>query len=202
MATTSKPTAEEKKAEKHRQILAAAIRAFSRYGYHSCTMNRVAQEAGVADGTLYLYVKGKEDLLVQAFCYVFGIMMVRLDDELSKFSDPVDKLKRIMELHFEVMETDPDLAGFLQFQMRQPDPVIRQGISEPLVQYARRIEKVIDEGKTSGAFRADVGTRAMRRVVFGALDETVSAWWFRRGGDPLSPKVDDLFKTILHGVRA
>lgn len=189
-----------RKAGRQREILDAAVRAFSRHGYYSCTMANVAREAGVADGTLYLYVQGKQELLVLTFRYVLDRILTRLDAELAAIADPAAKLERLMELHLDVMETDPDLAGFLQFQLRQPDPVIRSAIREPLTSYARRIEAVIEEGKAKGVFRADVGTRAMRRVVFGALDETVSAWWFRQTREPLRPKAGALFETILHGI--
>lgn len=197
---TSQTPSEAKKAARLQHILDAAVRAFSRWGYHSCTMNRVAQEAGVADGTLYLYVKGKEDLLVTAFRHVIDAMMVDLDNELEKLDTPVKKLGKLMELHLKVMEDDPDLAGFLQFQLRQPDPVIRESIREPLTQYAGRIEKIVEEGKELGLFRQDLGTRAMRRIVFGALDETVSAWWFRREGNNLTAKAQPLLEAILYGI--
>jgi len=192
----------DRKADRHIQILEAAVRAFSRHGYHNCTMAAVAREAGVADGTLYLYVKGKQDLLVTAFRHVLDRMMESLDGELSLVNDPLKKLHRLMELHFEVMENDPDLAGFLQFQLRQPDPVIRRAIRDPLMAYSHRIEAVIDEGKAAGLIRNDIGTRAMRRMVFGSLDETVSAWWFRQPREPLAAKAAALSEIFLNGVAA
>ncbi len=200
MKKSEKTNSIEQKAIKRAQILEAAVKAFSRHGYHSCTMNRVAKEAGVADGTLYLYVKGKEDLLVTAFSHVLGLLMERLDKEIKKLDNPVSKLRRLMELHFEVMENDPDLAGFLQFQLRQPDPAIRAAIRTPLVQYANRIEAIVEEGKEKGTFRKSIGTRAMRRVIFGSMDETVSAWWFRQDGNELMKKVAPLMEVILHGL--
>jgi TetR/AcrR family fatty acid metabolism transcriptional regulator len=197
---TAPNSAEAKKAARLKHILEAAVKAFSRWGYHNCTMNRVAQEAGVADGTLYLYVKGKEDLLVKAFTQVLFSMMEQLDIKLAKISSPIEKLEKLMELHLEVMQEDPDLAGFLQFQLRQPDPVIRAAIRTPLTEYANRIENILEDGKATGLFRKNLGTRSMRRVIFGALDETVSAWWFRREGTNLTAKAKPLLETILYGI--
>ena len=190
----------DRKAERQRAILEAAIRAFSRQGYHGCTVAQVAREAGMADGTLYLYFRGKEDLLISAFRFVLEDLLERLDRELAQVSDPIAKLRMLVELHLGMMEKDRDLASFLQFQLRQPDEAIRRSIAEPLTGYARRIESILDQGKASGHIRDDLSTRVMRRVIFGAVDETVSAWVLRPEPDSLSARAAPLLDVLLHGV--
>jgi len=191
-----------RRAERERQILEAAVRAFSRHGYHNCTVAQVAREAGVADGTIYLYFRGKEDLLISAFRHVLERILDELDRELARIADPVDKIVRLVELHLEVMERDPELAGFLQFQLRQPDAGIRRAIAGPLRAYARRIEAVLDEGKAAGRIRSDLPTRVMRRALFGAVDETVSSWLLRPGAGTLREKAGPILDVILHGILA
>lgn len=198
----SSPTATpaERKAERHREILEAAVRAFSRHGYHNCTVARVAQEAGVADGTIYLYFQGKEDLLISAFRHVLEAMLAQMDEEVAEAPDPTAKLSRCLALHLRFMEEDPELAAFLQFQLRQPDESIRRAIAGPLAEYARRVEAILDEGKRAGAFRGDIGTRLLRRVYFGAVDETVSAWLLRADRGPLKAKAPTLLDVLLNGM--
>ncbi len=191
-----------RKAERQQEILDAAVRAFSRHGYHNCTVAQVAREAGVADGTIYLYFQGKEDLLVSAFRHVLEQVFERLDREIAAIADPLAKLRRLVEIHLELMEGDPDVASFLQFQLRQPESSVRKAIAGPLGQYARRIEAAIEEGKAAGQVRADVGTRVMRRLLFGAVDETVSAWLLQPVRDPLVPKAEPLVEVILNGIRS
>jgi len=193
--------AAERKAERQQEILDAAVRAFSRQGYHNCTIARVAREAGVADGTIYLYFESKEDLLVSAFRHVLEQLFARLDRDIAAIRDPVARLRRLVEMHLELMEGDPDVASFLQFQLRQPETSVRTAIAGPLGEYARRIETVIEAGKASGQVRTDVGTRVMRRVVFGAVDETVSAWLLQPSRGPLAPKAGPLVDVILNGIR-
>ncbi len=194
------PSAEERKAERQRTILEAAVRAFSRQGYHECTVAQVAREAGIADGTIYLYFQGKEDLLVNAFRQVLEGILVRLDTELAGTADPLERLRRIVSVHFAVMEEDPELASFLQLQARQPDPAIRRAIAESLGAYARRIEVVLDQGKATGQLRADVGTRLMRRMIFGTVDETVSSWLLRPERDSLARRVEPVLDVVLRGI--
>ncbi|MBE0618339.1 MAG: TetR family transcriptional regulator, partial [Proteobacteria bacterium] len=182
----------DRKAERQQEILEAAVRAFSRQGYHNCTVAQVAREAGVADGTIYLYFQSKEDLLVSAFRHVLERLFASLDRELAGIRDPLERLRRLVEMHLELMEGDPDVASFLQFQLRQPDSGVRTAIAGPLGEYARRIETVLEEGKTTGQVRNDVGTRVLRRLVFGAVDETVSAWILRPARGPLAPKAGPL----------
>lgn len=189
-----------RKAERHREILEAAVRAFSRHGYHNCTVARVAQEAGVADGTIYLYFHGKEDLLISAFRHVLEAMLARLDEEVAQAPGPRAKLGRCLALHLRFMEEDPELAAFLQFQLRQPEESIRRAIAGPLAEYARRIEAVLEEGQREGSFRGDVGTRLLRRVYFGAVDETVSAWLLRPDRGPLEEKAPLLTDVLLNGM--
>lgn len=191
----------DRKAERQQEILDAAVRAFSRQGYHNCTVAQVAREAGVADGTIYLYFASKEDLLVSAFRRVLETLFARLDPEIAAIPSPLDKLRRLVEMHLELMEGDPDVASFLQFQLRQPETSVRTAIAGPLADYARRIEAVLEEGKASGEVRADVGTRMLRRVIFGAVDETVSAWILRPARGPLAHQAAPLLDVLLHGIR-
>lgn len=191
----------DRKAERQQEILDAAVRAFSRQGYHNCTVAQVAREAGVADGTIYLYFPSKEDLLVSAFRHVLERLFESLDRELAGIRDPLARLRRLVEMHLELMEGDPDVASFLQFQLRQPDAAVRTAIAAPLGEYARRIEAVLEEGKAAGQVRTDVGTRVLRRLVFGAVDETVSAWILRPDRGPLTPKAGPLLDVIFNGIR-
>ncbi len=194
--------ANQRKVERERQILEAAVRAFSRHGYHQCTVAQVARQAGVADGTIYLYFKGKEDLLVCAFRHVLQGILEELDQDLASLGDPLEKIRCLVERHLEVMERDPELAAFLQLQLRQPDASIRQAIAGPLRAYARKIEEVLEEAKSAGLVRTDIPTRVMRRALFGTIDETVSAWVLNPRRGPLKPKAEPIIDLILNGIRA
>lgn len=193
-------TTSNRKAERQKAILEAAIRAFSRQGYHGCTVAQVAREAGMADGTLYLYFHGKEDLLISAFRFVLEGLLGRLDQAIAEEPNPLARLRRLVELHLGMMEADRDLASFLQFQLRQPDEAIRRAIAEPLAGYARRIESILDQGKATGHIRSDVSTRVMRRVIFGAVDETVSAWLLHPEPGTLTTRAQPMLDVLLYGV--
>jgi TetR/AcrR family fatty acid metabolism transcriptional regulator len=194
------PSSADRKAGRQREILEAAVRAFSRHGYHNCPVSRVAREAGVADGTIYLYFPSKEVLLIEAFRHVLSQLLEEMDREMETMDDPVRKLRRTMELHFQFMQSDPELAAFLQFQLRQPDRSVRAAIGGPLADYSRRIEAILAEGQTKGVIRADQGTRTLRRVFFGAMDETVSAWCLRSDGSPLVDRAEPLLELLLNGM--
>jgi TetR/AcrR family fatty acid metabolism transcriptional regulator len=204
MPSTSKtrPASTGPRAERQREILSAAVRAFSKHGYHHCTVSRIAREAGVADGTIYLYFRGKEDLLVSSFQHVLAEMLVDMARRTSAASDAADKLRLATLLQLEFTENNPDLARFLQSQLRQPEESLRELIATPLADYTRSIEAIIEEGKLSGVFRSDVPTEALRRIYFGALNETVSAWLTRSRGFALIAAATPLLDVLLNGMRS
>src|SRR3954464_7692080 len=59
--------AERPGGDKRERILAAAERIFARHGFFAARVSEIAKEAGVADGTIYLYFKSKDDLLISLF---------------------------------------------------------------------------------------------------------------------------------------
>lgn len=57
----------KKEKPKYNQILDAAVEVIAENGFHRSQVSKIAKKAGVADGTIYLYFKNKEDLLVSLF---------------------------------------------------------------------------------------------------------------------------------------
>ncbi len=55
------------KRPKYMQIIDAAVEVIAENGYHQSQVSKIAKQAGVADGTIYLYFKNKEDILISLF---------------------------------------------------------------------------------------------------------------------------------------
>jgi len=104
--------------QKRRRILRAAIDVFADKGYFTARMTDIAEAAEVADGTLYLYFEGKEDLLMSVFDDVLGRFIDRLDEEVASLDDPVEKLSVMLRLHLETVGRDHSLANLLQIETR------------------------------------------------------------------------------------
>jgi AcrR family transcriptional regulator len=100
--------------DKYRLILDAAISVFAERGFHAARVSDVAERAKVADGTIYLYFRNKEELLMTAINTAFDVFMSRARAELGAISSPAEKLRRLAHLHLEALSGNRDLAVVFQ----------------------------------------------------------------------------------------
>lgn len=162
--------------EKYFAILEAAVKTFARFGFHGTRVADIAREAGVADGTVYIYFRNKEDILTSLFQELMDRFVSDLKAELERYNGTKCKLETLIDYHFRVLNNRPEQAMVTQIELRQIDQEINRGISLPLRSYFRLIEEVIKEGQDAGLYRRDIDIRTARKVVFGAIDEVVTCW--------------------------
>ncbi|WP_027365191.1 TetR/AcrR family transcriptional regulator [Desulfotruncus alcoholivorax] len=162
--------------EKYNAIIEAAVKVIAENGYHSSQVSKIAKEAGVADGTIYLYFKNKEDVLISLFRAKMGEFTASARQELKKLHSPFEKLAKLIALHFSRLESDRNLALVLQIQLRQSDASIRSGIAGPLKEYFKIIEDVVEQGVSCDYFRDDVNPKLARQMIFGTMDEVATSW--------------------------
>src|SRR5580693_10562783 len=96
--------------DKRERILDAAVRVFARKGFHSTRVSEVAKAAGVADGTIYLYFKSKDELLVSLFEDRVERLLAYLREELPKLDGAPARFRRVIELQLGLLEGERDLA--------------------------------------------------------------------------------------------
>jgi TetR/AcrR family fatty acid metabolism transcriptional regulator len=172
--------------QKRNRILRAAIEVFASKGYFAARMTDVAEAAGVADGTLYLYFEGKEHLLMSIFDNVLGRFIERLDTEIAAIEDPIQKLSLMIRLHLETVGRDHDLANVLQIETRHSRRFMSLFTRGKLGEYLNRVRDIITEGQELGVFRGDISPGLATNLVFGAVDELVTSWLLAdRPGDLL-----------------
>jgi len=170
--------------QKRQRILRAAIDVFASKGYFPARMTDVAEAAEVADGTLYLYFEGKEHLLMSIFDSVLGRFIERLDAEIERVEDPIEKLSIMIRLHLETLGRDHALAHVLQIETRHSRRFMSLFTRGKLGEYLNRVRDIIIEGQESGVFRGDISPGLATNLVFGAVDEIVTSWLLaERPGD-------------------
>ncbi|PWK05034.1 TetR/AcrR family transcriptional regulator [Tumebacillus permanentifrigoris] len=168
--------AQKKNNEKYEAILNAAVKVIGQAGYHNAPISKIAREAGVADGTVYLYFKNKEDILISILRETIGTIVDRLDEELQGMDDPIASLKRLVTVYFETLGTNPDVAMFTQVHLRQSNAEMRKQIGEIIKPYYTIIDSVIAKGIAAQIFTERLDLRITRRMIFGTMDETITAW--------------------------
>ncbi|GAV24340.1 TetR family transcriptional regulator [Carboxydothermus islandicus] len=190
----------KKSIDKYEAILDAAAKIIGEVGYHKAQISKIAREANVAEGTIYLYFKNKQDLLLSLFQKRYGEFISNLKFEVANAKTPMDKLKKLITMHLENSERDRNFAQVTQIELRQADRDLRQKLSELLKDYFDIIESIIEEGKEQGIFRKDISTKVMRRMIFGTLDETVSSWLLSSRRYSLSRLSNDIFELFCYGL--
>ncbi|HHX88002.1 MAG TPA: TetR/AcrR family transcriptional regulator [Firmicutes bacterium] len=187
--------------EKYRAILEAAVKTFARFGFHGTRVADIAREAGVADGTVYIYFRCKEDILISLFQELMDKFVGDLQAELQQCSGAQAKLQTLIDYHFRVLNSRPEQAMVTQIELRQIDREINRGISLPLRKYFRLIEEVIKEGQNAGLFRQNIDIRTARKIIFGAIDEVVTCWVMSTRRYDLASYSRPVFDLLLKGLQ-
>lgn len=190
--------------DKRERILDGALKAFARKGFYNTKVSEIAAEAGVADGTIYLYFKNKDDLLISLFEDRMEWVIDRLSSELELVGPGVEvRLRRAIELHFQLAVEQPDLAEFITVELRQSAKFMKEYKNPRFLDYLRLLERLVEDGQEQGVFRGDVEPRLLGRALFGALDEVLLLLMFSRSPNrdvaEMTRQVADIF---IDGLRA
>lgn len=186
--------------DKKAAILRAATTVFARKGFFNAKVSDVAAEAGIADGTVYLYFKSKDDILHSIFDRAMAEFIAEGKRELETISDPIQKLRRIAELHLERLGADRDLAIVFQVELRGSTKFMEEFSAAGFSDYLEIIRETIEEGQRAGVFRSDVKSIVTAKILYGALDEMVTNWILSKRSYPLAPMAGEVLKIFLGGI--
>jgi TetR/AcrR family fatty acid metabolism transcriptional regulator len=188
--------------DKREAILRAATQVFARNGYFNSKVADIARAAGVADGTVYLYFKSKEEILHSIFDGAVEEAISEGRRELESITDPREKLLRIARLHLERMGADRDLAVVFQVELRGSTKFMEQFSASGFAEYLKIIRNVFEEGQRAGIFRRDLNSKVVAKILFGALDEMATNWILSKRRYKLLPMADQVMDIFLNGVSA
>lgn len=166
----------KKNKPKYKQIIEAAVEVIAENGYHDSQVAKIASKAGVADGTIYLYFKNKEDILVSLFKEKMGQFIEQIEESINTKENANEKLLELITMHFRQLSENHSLAVVTQLELRQSKLDLRYQITNILKPYLTIIDKIIKEGVEEKLFRNDLSLPLVRQMIFGTLDETVTTW--------------------------
>lgn len=188
------------KTDKFEQILEAGVRVFAEQGYHGSTVSAIAREAGVADGTIYLYFKNKEDILARFVRSQSQRFFETFRDKMPEKGSAVDRLKLLVKLHFEVSQENMHKALVYQVEMRRSTSLMKGDIREALKTYHEIVGAILEEGQQEGAIRQDIYVGMIKRVIFASVDEAITTWVMSGGKYDLVPLAEPLVDFFLNGI--
>jgi TetR/AcrR family transcriptional regulator, fatty acid metabolism regulator protein len=162
--------------EKYRKIIAAATKIFSQKGFFKAKVSEIAKEAGIADGTVYIYFKHKDDILISLFEEKMQEVLDNMKAQIEQENDPLKKIERFALVHLQLIEEHKDIAEIIQVELRQSSMFMKNYHNTKFLEYLNIISSIIQEGKEKGVIREDVTPGIAKRAFFGALDEMSRFW--------------------------
>lgn len=187
--------------DKREAILRAAITVFASKGYFNSKVADIASQAGIADGTVYLYFKSKDEILRSIFDAAMVEFISEGRRELAKIASPSDKIRKIAELHLERLGADRDLAVVFQVELRGSTKHMQEFSAAGFGEYLDIIRATIEAGQSKGEFRSDIKPIIAAKILYGSLDEMVTNWVLSSRKYPLERMVDEVLKVYLEGMR-
>jgi len=187
-------------ANKRAAILRAATRVFARNGYFNSKVADIARAADVADGTVYLYFKSKEEILHSIFDQNMSEAIAAGRTLLEDLHDPREKLRRIALLHLQRLGADRDLAIVFQVELRGSTKFMEEFSAAGFAEYLGMLRRTLEEGQRAGVFRKDLNPKLIAKILFGALDEMATNWIISKRNYELEPMADIVMDVFLNGV--
>ena len=190
----------KKEGNKEQDILDASVRVFSGVGYSNAKLHMIADEAGIASGTIYLYFKNKEDILLKIFESVWEKMFLTIEKIDTEEKDVVRKFHQMIDNVFELFNSDPSLAiVFVNEQhhiMKRTNKLLMNNYSKTL----RICEKVLNEGISSGVFKKETDSLIFSNFFFGGIRYTLQQWAQDQKKFNLPKIRETIKKLVLFGI--
>lgn len=192
------------KTQKRARILEAAIAVFAEKGFNAARVSDIAKEAGVADGTIYLYFKSKEDLLLQIFEEKMDELKAGLKAAMDGVDDPLERIRVFARYHFGQVRDHRAVAEVLQVELRLSKKFIKDYKPRKLWDYLAVFNQIIRDGQARGVIRKNVNPFTTMWAFFGALDEIGMQWVLARNKDKfnLDEAADEVADVFIRGVAA
>jgi TetR/AcrR family transcriptional regulator, fatty acid metabolism regulator protein len=188
------------KAEKKKRILASATRIFARKGFPAARVSDIARDAGVADGTVYLYFQGKDDLLLSIFQSSMDRYLEIAETIVGEVDDPAERIRRFAMLHLELLGADRDLAAVFQVELRGSRRSMSLLSRDRLSDYFELLAETIAAGQDRGQFRRELRPKMAARIFWGALDEVVTHWVLAEKPSDLVAAGSTAVEIVLRGI--
>ncbi len=190
------------RADKHDLILDAAIEVFAERGFHHARISDIARRAGVADGTIYLYFRNKDDVLLSIFEEKMGVLIAGVRAAIEGVTDPLEKVRVFARYHFRQVQDHRALAEVLQIELRLSNKFLKEYRPEKLWEYLGVFAAIVREGQERGSIRPELDPFILMWAFFGALDEIAMQWVLskRRDKFSLDATADTVADVFIRGM--
>ncbi|MGG1444552.1 TetR/AcrR family transcriptional regulator [Brevibacillus laterosporus] len=184
---------------KYKKIIEAATVVIAENGFQQAHVSKIAKRAGVADGTVYLYFKNKEDILLSLFEDKITEFLEEMSPDIDRATKATDKLRVFVEGHFSRFSNNPHFAMVTQLELRHSDKEVRRTINKILKDYLSMIDKILKLGIENGEFDPQLDVKVTRRMVFGVVDDLMTNWVMNDQNYDIMELTDSVYQFVSRG---
>lgn len=185
---------------KYERILDGAATVFAKEGFHQATVAKIAKAAGVADGTIYIYFKNKDDILVQFLNFKTRQVFSKFRQVMEKSHDAVTKLRNLIGQHFAAFQADIQMAVIYQSETRRNRQLVEKELLEMAKMYVDIVSAIIKQGQEEGVLSQDLHLPLARRMIVGTVEDVINSWIQSGGKYELKPLADPLVELLINGL--
>jgi TetR/AcrR family transcriptional regulator, fatty acid metabolism regulator protein len=186
--------------DKYHRILNAAVRVFAELGFHQATISQIAREAGVADGTIYLYFKNKKDILSHFFNHTTRQVFERFREAVDQKEFAEDKLRALIQTHLSEFQMYRDLAVVFQREALLARHVNEEDIKAITRMYLDILDEIIRIGQKENTIRKSIPRGLVKRFILGAVNEVINTWVLSDEKQDLTKMADPLVDLCFEGI--
>ena len=162
------------------EVLRVAAELFAEKGFAGTSTNDIADALGIKGGSVYYYIDSKEGLLFELMEDIYGILLASLEEILSSDAPPLEKLRRLVDLHVTGMAEHRHRGALILNEARSLSPEHQEVVGRYAAVYEDGLAGVIAEGQRAGLIDPSADPKLATKALLGAGN-----WinrWYREGG--------------------
>ncbi|MBF0388613.1 MAG: TetR/AcrR family transcriptional regulator [Desulfamplus sp.] len=192
---------QKEKTDKYYAILESAGTVFAKFGFYKSTISQISTEAGVADGTIYLYFKNKDDVLYQFLQFKTINFFDRIRHAISECETAELKLRNLVRCHLQEFQNDVNMAIIFQSEVRYRRDIALH-VKDVSKMYLELLSEIIEQGQMEGTLRHDLFVGLVKRFVLGGVEGVINTWVAADGKYDLVGMADPLVDLYLNGIKS
>lgn len=192
---------QKEKTDKYYAILESAGSVFARLGFYKSTISQIAAEAGVADGTIYLYFKNKDDILYQFLQFKTTVFFEKMRQAVDQSETAELKLRSLIRCHLQEFQNDMNMAVIFQSEVRYRRDIAFH-VKDVSKMYLECLSEIIEQGQMEGTLRQDLFVGLVKRFVLGGVEGVINTWVAADGKYDLVAMGDPLVDLYLNGIKS
>ncbi|RJP69125.1 MAG: TetR/AcrR family transcriptional regulator [Candidatus Abyssobacteria bacterium SURF_17] len=187
--------------ETKQRIVDAALAIAAAKGFEQATTAEIAQQAGVAEGSIYNYFRTKDDLLIHMVGQYASSFLRQLEDEVGEEQDALKKLERLISFHIRFFTQEGNI--FQVIYGKTPGTRVRMAriIRVAIVPYVSILEGIIGEGIRQGKIRK-LNPQVAASFLLGGMQLALLRRFFDLADYSPDDAIEHIREVYLHGLAA